>query len=72
MTDDRLKLSRRRFSALAGSGALSLIAGLEKRNRLLNPKERQVVAYHYGMARHHLFKGQTYSLLGRAAEATVS
>jgi len=21
---------------------------------------RQVVAYHYGMARHHLFKAQTY------------
>jgi hypothetical protein len=25
------------------------------------PEEyRQVVAYHYGMARHHLFKAQTY------------
>jgi hypothetical protein len=23
-------------------------------------KYRQVVAYHYGMARHHLFKAQTY------------
>jgi hypothetical protein len=28
---------------------------------LFGPEEyRQVVAYHYGMARHHLFKAQTY------------
>ena len=28
---------------------------------LFGPAEyRQVVAYHYGMARHHLFKAQTY------------
>ena len=28
---------------------------------LSGPEEyRQVVAYHYGMARHHLFKAQTY------------
>jgi hypothetical protein len=29
--------------------------------KLFGPEEyRQVVAYHYGMARHHLFKAQTY------------
>jgi endonuclease YncB( thermonuclease family) len=28
---------------------------------LFGPEEyRQIVAYHYGMARHHLFKAQTY------------
>ncbi|MGZ2433146.1 hypothetical protein [Rhizobium redzepovicii] len=25
---------------------LSVVAGLEKRNRLLNPKEREIVAHH--------------------------
>ena len=31
------------------------------RFELFGPEEyRQVVAYHYGMARHHLFKAQTY------------
>jgi hypothetical protein len=31
------------------------------REELFGPEEyRQVVAYHYGMARHYLFKAQTY------------
>ena len=40
----------------AGRGAAGVRSGLG-----VGPEEcRQVVAYHYRMARHHLFKAQTY------------
>ena len=49
------------FGNIEGVGPDGTPARVFLQEELFGPEEyRQIVAYHYGMARHHLFKAQTY------------
>jgi hypothetical protein len=49
------------FGSIARVGPDGTPARVFLQEELFGPEEyRQIVAYHYGMARHHLFKAQTY------------
>jgi hypothetical protein len=49
------------FGTIARVGPDGTPARVFLQEELFGPEEyRQIVAYHYGLARHHLFKAQTY------------
>jgi hypothetical protein len=49
------------FGNIERTGPDGKAARVFLQEELFGPEEyRQIVAYHYGMARHHLFKAQTY------------
>ncbi len=49
------------FGNIARVGPDGTLARVFLQEELFGPEEcRQIVAYHYTMARHHLFKAQTY------------